>query len=206
MLGIGPVTFREENAMKKVTWMLLALGTGVLLLGGLVFAEDDNYGPGWGRRGPGMMWGGDAGPGMMGRGWGGGGYGPGMMGGGGMMGMGGPGFSQLPADKQEQLRKLYVSEGQSMVALMADMYAKGQALHDAMEKFPLDESAARKAHEAMDKLRGQMFSQQLSTLAQAQRIVGKEVWEKLQSDGYGPGYGRGRGPGMMGPGGRGPNQ
>jgi Spy/CpxP family protein refolding chaperone len=175
----------------------------------LVFADDDGYGPGWGRRGPGMMWGGGYGPGMMGRGWGEGGYGPGMMGGG-MMGLGGAGFSQLPADKQEQLRKLYVTEGQSMVVLMADMQAKASALQEAMNKFPVDESAAKKAHEVTDKVRDQMFALHLSTLAQAQKVIGKEAWEKLQAEGYGPGYGpdyrRGRGPGMMGPGGRGPNQ
>jgi Spy/CpxP family protein refolding chaperone len=182
--------------MQRGKWLALAaVLAAVLAIGGMAIAESDDYirGFGWGR-GPGMM-GGGYGPGMMG-----GGYGPGMM------GFGGPAFWNLPADKQDQLRKLHVSAGQAMVALMADMEAKGAALREAVSKFPIDEAAAKKAHDAMGKLRDQMFELRLKTLAQAQQIVGKEAWEEWHSAGWGPGYGQGRGPGMMGPGPRGPNR
>jgi len=184
--------------MKRGMWFAsLSLAAAVLMVGGMAMAEDfSGYGPGW-------RHGGGYGGGMMGSG----GYG-GMMGGGGyggMMGFGmGPGFSNLPAEKQDQLRKLQVSTGQAMVAMMADMQAKGETLREVMSKFPVDQAAAKKAHEAVSGVREQMFAQHLSALAQAQKIVGKEAWEQMQSEGYGPGAGRG--PGMMGPGGRGPNR
>jgi Spy/CpxP family protein refolding chaperone len=184
--------------MKRGMWFaLLAVLAAVLVVGGMAMAESDySYGPGW-RHGPGMMWGGGGyGPGMM---WGGGGYGPGMMG-----GDMGRAFPNLPAEKQEQLRKVQVATGQAMVALMAEMQTKRDALEAATAKFPVDQAAAKKANEAVIKVRDQMFAQQLSTLAQVQQIVGKEAWEAAQSSGYGPGAGRG--PGRMGPGGRGWNR
>ncbi len=180
--------------MKRPIWIALAaLAAAVLVTGGLALAQDYGYGPG-------MMGGGGYGPGMMGGGggWGRGGFGSGMMGFG-----TGPALAQLPAEKQEQLRKLQVTTMQSMVALMSDMQVKGQALHEALGKFPIDQTGAKKAHDAMDQTRTQMFALHLTTLAQAQQIMGKETWESLQSSGYGPGHGPGPG-GMMGPGPRGP--
>jgi hypothetical protein len=119
-----------------------------------------------------------------------------------MMGWG-PVWSQLPAEKQELLRKVQVSTMQAMVALMSDMQAKSAALGETMGKFPLDQAAAKKQHDAVKQVQDQMFGLHLSSLAQAQQIIGKETWEQLHSDGFGPGHGPG-GPGMMGPGGRGP--
>lgn len=173
--------------MKRGTrWAIGLLAAGTLLVGGLSFGEDSQRGPGW-RRGPGMMWGADGygyGPGMMnGRG----GYGPGMMGGG-MMGLGwGGAFSQLPAEKREQLRKLQVSTSQAMVALMVDMHVQQGALGEAMSKYPVDTAGAKKAQEALNKLRDQMFTARQSAVVQAQQIVGKEAWENAQSGSWGPG-------------------
>jgi hypothetical protein len=186
--------------MKRVFWIALTMLTaGALVAGGLALAQG-NY-----PYGPGMMGGGGGyGPGMMG-GHGAWGHGGGMMGGG-MMGWG-PNWSQLPAEKQEQLRKVQVSTMQAMVALMSDRQAKSAALGDTMSKFPLDQAAAKKQQDAVKQVQDQMFALHLNALTQAQQIIGKETWEKLHSDEFGPGYGPGRGgPGMMGPGGRGPAQ
>lgn len=192
---------------RKWTYALLALFALTVVAGTWALADDDGYYRG---RGPGMMWGGGYGPGMMGNGYGPGmmgGYGPGMMGNGfgpGMMGFGmGPAMSQLPAEKQEQLRKLHIGAAQAMVPMMADMQAKMDALRDAMRAYPVDQAAAKKAFEAMGKARDQMFALHLATLAQAQQIVGKDAWDDMQD--YG-GWGRGHGPGMMGPDGRGPKR
>jgi hypothetical protein len=183
--------------MKRSWWIALAVaGVALVVAGGLALAENDDQ---WFHRGygPGMMWEGGMGPGMMG-----GGYGPGTMGGG-TMGMG-PAFRQLPAEKQEQLRKVQVSTLQAMVALMTDMQAKAETLQEAMGKFPIDQPAAKKAHDAVKLVQDQMFALRLSQLAQVQQIVGKDTWDTLQNQSWGWGPGRGGPGGMMGPGGRGP--
>jgi hypothetical protein len=66
------------------------------------------------------------------------------------------------------------------------------AMAKAMSAFPIDEKAATEQWKAMNAVREDMFKLHLSTLAQAQQIIGKEKWEEMRDSwgGWGPG-GRG---------------
>jgi Spy/CpxP family protein refolding chaperone len=157
------------------------------------------YGMGYGM-GPGMGYGMGYGPGY--------GMGPGMgygMGYGHGWGMGGPHYmailAQLPADKREQLRAFHFSMQRQMISKRAAMEQARLDLEQAMQKFPLDREAAQKAFQTLSKLRGETFELRLTAMQQMQQIVGKDLWEQMQTGpGYGPSNGPGgpgRGPGMM---------
>jgi Spy/CpxP family protein refolding chaperone len=174
-----------EKTMKRIApWIIaLALVAGTAFW---AFGDDDDYrgpgnGPGWGMMGG---WGG----GMMG-GWGGGMMGPGIMGGWGWD----EGLTKEQSDKLNQL------QFSTMTIMRNQMWAnreRMQAMQKAFSAFPIDEKAATEQWRAMNSVREEMFKLNLSTMAQAQQIVGKEKWEELQNRWGGPGRG-GRGPGMM---------
>jgi len=187
--------------MKTMLTMAMLL-LGALLLSAPAFAHGGGYG-----MNPGMMGssgGGGMGPGMMGFD----GMGMGMMGGG--MGMGPlsmhPELAQLPAEKQEQLRKLHLSMVQAMIPKRAELQVKSIVLAETMRSYPLDQKAAREQSAAVDKARKEMFELRLSMMTQVQQIVGKALWEQMHSGTptgmgpYGGSPGAGVAPGMPGPG------
>lgn len=177
----------------RTVWITVSL-TAIALVAALLASQHvwaqryGGYGPG---HGPGMMWGG--GPG--GPGWGGGqggwGGGPGMMWGG--SGPWGDGddfgtYSQVPQDKRAQLRDVAVDTQRKMVSQQAAMQELMLTYFQAVNKFPVDRDAATKAWQGMDSIRKQMFELRLDSMAKAQQILGKELWEKGQ-EGWGPGRG-----------------
>jgi len=179
------------------------LTAGLLLLGALLLTT-----PAFAHGGPGGGYG--MGPGMMG-----GGMGPGMMGLG-PLGMH-PELTQLPPEKQEQLRKLHLSLMEAMIPKRAELQVKRLALADTMRTFPLDQQAARAQRAAVEKARQELFDLRLNAMTQVQQIVGRELWDRMHTGapcgmggfrggpgarpGMGPGTAPGGmgGPGMMGP-------
>jgi Spy/CpxP family protein refolding chaperone len=177
--------------MKRMATVGLALTfvaiTALWALGG----DDDRRGPGAGPGG-GMMGGwaggmmGGWGGGMMG-GWGGGMMGPGMMGGWGWD----DGLTKEQSDKVNQI------QFSTMTIMHNNMWQnreRMQAMQKALSAYPIDEKAAMEQWRAMNSMREEMFKLHLSTMAQAQQILGKEKWEELNEGSGGSGR---RGPGMM---------
>ncbi len=178
--------------MKRRTVLITVSLTAIALVAALLASQHvwaqryGGYGPGGG---PGMMWGG--GPGGPGGGWGGG---PGMMWGGGPWGDGSDfgAYSQVPQEKRAQLRDLAVDTQRKMVSQEAAMEELMLTYFQAVKKFPVDRDAATKAWQGMESIRKQMFELRLESMAKAQQILGKELWDKVQ-DGWGPVRGGPRG-------------
>ena len=184
-----------EKSMKGRTVLITASLTVFALVAGL-WASQHVWAQRYGGYGPGTKWGdGFDGPDWGGRhrGWGGS---PGMMGGG--PGEWGPGvdfgaYSQLPAEKRAQLRDVAVDTQRKMVSQQAAMQELTLTYYQAVNKFPVDRDAATKAWQGMDSIRKQMFELRLDSMAKAQQILGKELWDKVQDGGWGPGRGGPRG-------------
>lgn len=176
-----------------VAVVVLGLATATM-----AWAQDDSakpYGPGYGYgMGPGYGYG--MGPGGRygmgpGRGYGmGPGYG--MHHGYGHFGGWGWGWghrmgwvlSQLPADKQEQLRDFSFSMRRQLIAKRAELEEARLDLIQAMTKFPVDKQAAQSAYDHIAKARNEMFQLRLTALMQVQQIVGKELWEQMADGRY----------------------
>jgi Spy/CpxP family protein refolding chaperone len=153
--------------------------------------------------GRGMMGGGMMG--MMGGGMmGGGGMGWDMMGGG-MMGGGMMGASpgelaldpQIPPEKRDQIRELHLSMMVGTTTKMAEMLNQRTAMMRAMHAFPIDTAAVKAAREGMQRAMNDMMNLRVETMAKVQQILGKELWEQVHPEWFGPRNGMGQGGGMM---------
>jgi Spy/CpxP family protein refolding chaperone len=144
--------------------------------------------PMMGQRSPGQ--GGMMGPGMMmGQG------GMEEMMGSGMMGAS-PGMlaldERVPPEKRDQIRELHLSMTQTMTTKMAELLNQRVAMMKAIHAFPIDQAAAKSAREAMQRAMGDMMSQRLETMAKVQQILGKELWEQVHPEWFGPRMGMGQ--------------
>jgi Spy/CpxP family protein refolding chaperone len=193
---------QELHVMKAKLLLILALlaaGSGVLLAQ-TSEREFPQLPPGMtGHRMPGereypMMGPGMTGHNMPGQG--------GMMGQGGMPGMMGsemmgtgmmgasPGMLALdprvPPEKRDQIRELHLSMIQTMTTKMAELQNQRLAMMKAIHAFPIDQAAAKNARESMQRTMGDMMSQRLETMAKVQQILGKELWEQVHPEWFGP--------------------
>ena len=123
--------------------------------------------------------------------------GPGMMGQGGMADMMAPGMmgaspgmlaldARVPPEKRDQIRELHLSLMQSMTTKMAELQNQRLAMTKAVHAFPMDQAAAKNAREAMQRIMSDMMSARLDTIAKVQQILGKELWEQVHPEWFGP--------------------
>lgn len=126
------------------------------------------YGPGYGM-GPGMM-----GPGMMG----GHGMGRGMMGG---YGWGGYGGLNLDDEQRAKIAAIQEESSRKQWELVGKMHEQRHQLHEFDSSGKVDESAARKAYQAMSDARKAMFENSLDVRKRVDAVLTKEQREQLQS-------------------------
>ncbi len=107
----------------------------------------------------------------------------------------GTALSQLPPEKREQVRSLFMDLRRQMITKRAEVEILQLELAETMHRFPLDQRAALAKAERVRKARGEMFAVHLATMARVQQIVGKELWQRMHGR-MGMGPGRGFAPGM----------
>ena len=140
------------------------------------------YGPGYGMgpgmMGPGMMGGYGMGPGMMG------GYGPGYGMGRGMMGgygWGGYGGLNLNDEQRAKIAAIQEEASRKQWELVGKMHEQRHQLYEFDSSGKADESAARKAYQAMSDARKAMFENSLDVRKRVDAVLTKEQREQLQS-------------------------
>lgn len=152
------------------------------------------YGPGYYGMGPGMMGGYGSGgygmgPGMMGQGMGPGTMGPGMMGG--MMGPGttcgaGPYAAlSLSSEQRSKIAEIQQDLWRKQWALMGKMHEGRFHMHQQYGGAETDDSAVRKAYQAMADAHKQMFEATLDSRKRIDAVLTKEQREKLNGGGRG---------------------
>jgi Spy/CpxP family protein refolding chaperone len=171
-------------------WAQVGPGMGPGMMGGY---GPGGYGTGPGMMGPGMMGGygpggygmgpGIAGPGMMGPGM----MGPGMMGGfgpgtgPGMMGRyGGYGGLDLTDEQRAKIGEIQQEVSRKQWDLMAKMHEQGYQIQGLDESGKSDDTAARKAYEAMAAAHKQTFETMLDARKRIDAVLTKEQREQLR--------------------------
>lgn len=174
MGGFGPGGFGMGPGMMG------GYGMGPGMMGG--------YGPGGGYgMGPGMMGGYGAqgmGPGMMGPGMMGGygaqGMGPGMMGPGMMGGYGAYAGLNLSDEQRAKIAEIQQDVSRKQWELMGKMREQGFQMHRFDAPGTADDSAARKAYQAMADARKAMFENSLDARKRVDAVLTKEQREQMQ--------------------------
>ena len=138
----------------------------------------------WAQMGPGMMGGASpggygVGPGMMGPGMmGGHGMGRGMMGG---YGWGGYGGLNLNDEQRAKIAAIQEESSRKQWELVGKMHEQRHQMYEFDSSGKVDESAARKAYQAMSDARKAMFENSLDVRMRVDAVLTKEQREQLQS-------------------------
>ena len=138
--------------------------------------------------GPGMMGGGMMGPGMMGQGMGPGMMGPGMMGQGMGPGMMGPGMMgaqpfanlNLSAEQRGKIAQIQQDVWRKNWDLMGKMHEERFHMHQLFSGAEADDSAARKAFQAMADAHKQMFEAMLDARKRINAVLTDEQRKQLK--------------------------
>lgn len=90
-------------------------------------------------------------------------------------------------DKQrEQIEALQREQREKIRAKREAMQPHATAMREALQAFPINSASAREHQEALQRLRGELFTLNLEHQIKVQQIVGEQNWAKLIAARRGP--------------------